>query len=561
VVAVHGYPDDHTVWDGVVALLAERFHVVTYDVRGAGASEAPEGREGYRIPQLVEDLYAVIDTATPGEAIHLVAHDWGSIQSWGAVTDPRSTDRLASFTSISGPSLDMAADWLRRGTAHPVAALRQLADSYYIFGFQAPVLPERIVRSGVLDRLVTHSSRKGTPWRRHRPVEHRPTRDAINGLELYRANFLTRMARPIPGRAHVPVQVLAPTDDAHVTSRLQREAPRPFVDDLHTREIVGNHWVVAQKPHVVARCITEFIDHVGGGPLPRSLRPGRHQDAARPLGLGHADQFSERLVLITGAGSGIGRASALEFARQGADILVADIDDTAAKETVHLVEEAGRHAWALHLDVASERSWQELTEGVLAAHGVPDIVVNNAGIGMGGGFLDTSVEDWERVLGVNLWGVIHGSRLFGRLLAERGEGGHIVNVASAAAFSPSRILAAYGTTKAAVLSLTESLRAELAYDRVGVTAICPGFVNTNIARTTRFVGTSDEEQARLSAHQQASYQRRNFTPERLAKHLVAAVRRNTPVAAISAEAKFFQLGHRYAPALTRRVARLDLNEL
>jgi pimeloyl-ACP methyl ester carboxylesterase len=261
VVAVHGYPDDHTVWDGVVALLADDFHVVTYDVRGAGASEAPRSREGYRIAQLVDDLGAVIDATANGQKAHLLAHDWGSIQSWGAVTDPRFADRLADFTSISGPSLDMAAAWLRRVDSHPLASLRQLASSYYIGVFQVPFLPEAMVRAGLIDKLVAHSAHVGGGG--GTADEPRPRRDLVNGLELYRANFLGTMARPAPGRAVVPVQVLAPTADPHVTSRLQREAPAPYVDLLVAHEIEGNHWVVAQRPELIVQHLRDFIAYVG----------------------------------------------------------------------------------------------------------------------------------------------------------------------------------------------------------------------------------------------------------------------------------------------------------
>lgn len=259
IVAVHGYPDDHTVWDGVAAVLADRFHVVTYDVRGAGASEAPRERGGYRIPQLVEDLAAVIDAVSPGERVHLVGHDWGSVQCWGAVTDLRFSGRLRSFTSISGPSLDMAAEWLRAAPAHPLAAARQLLASSYIGFFQLPVLPEAAVRAGLLDRLVARSERRrpgeAAPGRRTR-------RDALNGLELYRANFLGRMARPRPGKAVVPVQVLAPTRDPYITSRLQREAPGPYADVLVTHEIPAGHWVVSQQPGIVAEHLARFADYV-----------------------------------------------------------------------------------------------------------------------------------------------------------------------------------------------------------------------------------------------------------------------------------------------------------
>lgn len=258
VVLVHGYPDDHTVWDGLVELLAPSYHVVTYDVRGAGASEAPRSRSGYRIPQLVADLGAVVDAVVPGKRVHLIAHDWGSIQTWAAVADPELSRRFLSFTSISGPSLDMAAAWLRRVKDHPVATLRQLADSYYIFAFQLPVLPELLVDRGVLGRLVSRSQRMGPARPTHRRIDERTAR---NGLGLYRANFLGRMAAPHPPEVSVPVQVLAPEDDAHVSSAMQRQAPEPWCHHLLTHEIPGNHWVVEQDPGLIAARFADFIGY------------------------------------------------------------------------------------------------------------------------------------------------------------------------------------------------------------------------------------------------------------------------------------------------------------
>ena len=253
VIAVHGYPDDHTVWDGVVALLADDFHVVTYDVRGAGGSEAPAQRAGYRIPQLVDDLVAVLDAVAPGEDVHLLGHDWGSVQSWGAVVDPRVEPRLLSFTSISGPSLDYAGAWLRDIRRHPGAALRQLAESSYIGFFQLPRVPEAAIRAGLLDRLLTWAS--GSESRR-------PTRDAVNGLELYRANFLNRMARPEPVPTAVPVQVIAPRRDPYISIRLACEAPEPYVPDLRTRVVDGHHWVVSAQPELVVRLFRDFVADV-----------------------------------------------------------------------------------------------------------------------------------------------------------------------------------------------------------------------------------------------------------------------------------------------------------
>ena len=189
--------------------------------------------------------------------------------------------------------------------------------------------------------------------------------------------------------------------------------------------------------------------------------------------------------------------------------------------------------------------------------GGADIVVNNAGIGMAGPMLDTTVEDWDRILGVNLWGVIHGSRLFGRQMVDRGEGGHIVNVASMAAYTPSRSAGAYATTKAAVLMLGDCLRAELADAGIGVHTICPGFVNTGIGAATNYVGVSDDEQNRLRRLSARAYAR-SLRPEVVADAVLDAVRTGASVAPVGPDAKFLWSLSHLSPGLTRRMAKVDV---
>ena len=181
---MHGYPDDHRVWHGVADDLAADHRFVTYDVRGAGASDAPAARAGYRLDRLAEDLAAVLDAVSPDRPVHLLGHDWGAIQAWHAVTDPGFAARVASFTSISGPCLDHLADWFRR--APRAVTLRQAAKSWYTLLFRMPVLPELGWRSGLFGRAAARSQRMPPPV----------VRDAVNGLELYRANIAATMAAP-----------------------------------------------------------------------------------------------------------------------------------------------------------------------------------------------------------------------------------------------------------------------------------------------------------------------------------------------------------------------------
>lgn len=186
-------------------------------------------------------------------------------------------------------------------------------------------------------------------------------------------------------------------------------------------------------------------------------------------------------AVVTGAGSGIGRAIARELARRGGRVVVADIDGVGAKETVTAIEDAGGRALAVACDVADLEQVQALHATALDwLDRAPRIVVNNAGIGAGGRLVgETSMADWQRTLGINLWGVIHGCHTFVPTLRAAGRGG-IINVASAAGFTAGPRMAAYNVSKAGVVSLSETLAAELAGSGVAVTVLCPTFVRTNI---------------------------------------------------------------------------------
>jgi NAD(P)-dependent dehydrogenase (short-subunit alcohol dehydrogenase family) len=282
--------------------------------------------------------------------------------------------------------------------------------------------------------------------------------------------------------------------------------------------------------------------------------------------------FAGRLVVITGAGSGIGRATALAFAERGARVVVCDIDLDAARRTAELAGLLGPDCDAYQADVADS----DAMEAFAKKAGVPDILVNNAGIGHHGTFLATTDAEWRRVLDVNLWGVIHGCRVFGAAMAERqlaerqlGEhsraaqhaGGHIVNVASAAAYLPSKDLAAYATSKAAVLMASDCLRAELAGSGIRVSVICPGFVHTNITRTATFSGAFGKELDGKRDRATRLFARRGYPPDKVAEQIVEAVRRRRNLVPVTAEAKAGRLLCRFAPGLTRAAARLSLGRL
>jgi NAD(P)-dependent dehydrogenase (short-subunit alcohol dehydrogenase family)/pimeloyl-ACP methyl ester carboxylesterase len=546
VICVHGYPDDHTVWDGVVAELALRYHVVSYDVRGAGESGKPRGRQAYRLDQLVRDLAAVIDAVSPDRAVHLLAHDWGSVQAWHAVTGRRLRGRIASYTSISGPCLNHADHWFRARLRRPTPrALRELItqvrSSWYIGFFQLPLLPELAWRTGLTQWVLARMEGSRSP----------AVADAVHGVQLYRANMFLQRAAPQPRTTEVPVQVLAPQRDRTVSTSLQTDIRR-WVPNLAVRELPAGHWLPRTHPQTVARCTSELIEHAEGGPEARSLRRSRRVGP-------HRKRFEDHLVVITGAGSGIGRATALEFAENGAEVIATDIDQQAAERTAQLASTLGPRASAYPLAVSDRGAMEKFAVVLRENHGVPDIVINNAGIGVAGPFFDTTVADWERVIDVNLWGVIHGCQVLGGLLVDGGAGGTIVNIASAAAYLPTRSLPAYATTKAAVLALSQCLRAELVPAGVGVVAICPGFVLTNITNTTRFVGRDAEQEQAARQRATAVYRRRNFTAHQAAREILRAVARNVPVAPITVEAKVGLLASRLTPGLLRKLARSDIN--
>ncbi|MEU8418782.1 SDR family oxidoreductase [Amycolatopsis japonica] len=540
VVLVHGYPDNGSMWDGIAALLERRYRVVVYDVRGAGRSDKPSGRASYKLDQLSDDLVAIVDEVQPEGKVHLLAHDWGSIQTWHSVTGDRLRGRLASFTSISGPSLDHAGAWFRAQVRPSPKRLKnalvQWAHSTYILGFQIPLIPQVLWRTGAMGALIGRMD----------PAAGAPsTSDGLYGLNLYRANMFTRLSRPRPRPAEIPVQVLAPTGDKFVTTPLQTEIER-WAPDLRIRRIVGTHWVVREKPQVIADATAELIDHVEGGEESRALKQ------ARTTG------FAHKLVVITGAGSGIGRATALAFADKGADIVITDINGSAAADTAKLLRDKGATVGEYTVDSSDAEAVEKFAQRVKEEFGVPDIVVNNAGIGLSGPFLDTTVKDWERLIDVNLWGVIHGCRVFAEQMRERAEGGQIVNVASAAAYLPSKILSAYATTKSAVLTLSVCLRAELATENIGVTAICPGIVNTNITSTTRFVGVDDIEQKRRQKSSSKLYAKRGFGPEKVARDILRAVEKDKAIQPSTPEAKAALVLSRLTPGLLRAAAKLDV---
>lgn len=276
---VHGFPDTSAVWDPVVERLTQSFRVVRYDVRGAGQSEVPRTRSGYVLPLLVDDLAAVATATSPDRPVHLVAHDWGSIQGWGAVTTKPLAHLFASYTSISGPPIDHAGLLARRyRSLRPhdlLRSLRQALHSWYIAFFQLPWLPELMVRNSQATGLWVKALHRieGATADDRWPA---PTfsADFAHGVELYRANMRGRLLHPEARHTDVPVQLVIPLRDRYVTPALL-EGLEEWSSAMWRRPVDAGHWVIRTNPGLIADAVREVVAYVEQGAESQTIRADR----------------------------------------------------------------------------------------------------------------------------------------------------------------------------------------------------------------------------------------------------------------------------------------------
>lgn len=556
VVLVHGFPDSHVLWDGVVPLLADRFRILRYDNRGVGASSAPKPVSAYSMDRFADDFAAVTGKLSPGRPVHVLAHDWGSVGVWHYLKRPGAGDRVATFTSVSGPSQDQLVDYIFSGLRRPwrprtfARAISQALRLSYMIFFSIPVVAPLLLRLTLSIPALRRNAVDNIPAEQ---IHHSPqlARDAARSVKTYPANYF----RSFSGRGRgvhvvdVPVQLIVNTKDKYVRPYGYDHTPR-FVPRLWRRDIRAGHFSPMSHPQVMAAAVHDFADLAEGKPPSRALLRAQ---VGRPRG-----SFGDTLVSVTGAGSGIGRETAFAFAREGAELVVSDIDEAAVKATAAEIATRGGVAHPYVLDVSDAAAVEAFAERVSAEHGVPDIVVNNAGIGQAGGFLDTPAEQFDRVLDVNLGGVVNGCRSFARRMVERGTGGYIVNVSSMAAYAPLQSLNAYCTSKAATYMFSDCLRAELDAAGVGLTTICPGVIDTNIINTTRFdapAGKGEQVDGRRGQLGKM-FALRHYGPDKVANAILSSVQKKKPIRPVAPEAYALYGVSRIAPQGLRNFARM-----
>jgi NADP-dependent 3-hydroxy acid dehydrogenase YdfG len=233
--------------------------------------------------------------------------------------------------------------------------------------------------------------------------------------------------------------------------------------------------------------------------------------------------LDDKVVVITGAGSGIGRALALDLARRGSLLALSDVDEAGLAETVAQVERLGARVRSDRLDVADRDAFARYALDVVQEFGRVNVVTNNAGVALAGDFNDLEYTDIDWIIGVNLWGVVHGTKEFLPHLIASGDG-HVVNLSSLFGLVSMPGQSMYNATKYAVRGMTEALREEMliAGHPVGVTAVHPGGIKTAIARNARVSAKENkEETARLFDEKLAK-----MTPERAAEIIVHGILKN-----------------------------------
>ncbi|HEX3657587.1 MAG TPA: SDR family NAD(P)-dependent oxidoreductase [Pirellulales bacterium] len=246
-------------------------------------------------------------------------------------------------------------------------------------------------------------------------------------------------------------------------------------------------------------------------------------------------------AVITGGASGLGRAIALRLARDGWYIAVADVNEAGSQETLRQIQAAGGDGHTEHLDVSQRDEWTQLRSRLEAAWPSIDLLVNNAGVSGAGEIGQFSLDDWQWLLGINLMGTIYGCHTFVDWLKRNPRGGAIINTASLAALISAPTMAAYNVAKSGIVSLSETLYAEVAKHNVSVTVLCPSFFQTPLLENSRMY---TDDQQRIAAN---SMRNASFTADYVAQAALRAMRRKFLYVVVPAKGRIWWRIKRFIP--------------
>jgi len=267
------------------------------------------------------------------------------------------------------------------------------------------------------------------------------------------------------------------------------------------------------------------------------------------------NNLNGKVAAITGAASGIGRALALELAQRGCNVAISDVDEIGLAETASQVTTFGVKVTSTKLDVAKKEAVHDWADEVVNDHGKVNMIFNNAGVALGGTVEDTEYSDYEWIMGINVWGVVYGTKAFLPHIKRAGEG-HIINISSVFGLFAQPSQSGYNMSKFAVRGFTESLRQELDIENSSVSATCvhPGGIKTNIARNARMSSSVGDLVGGDSENMRDKFESMFITtPEKAAKTILAAVMKNKRRVLVGPDAQVLDVMQRSLPVAYQKI--------